>query len=181
MARTYEHDVFISFSHEDTERVRSIQAKMVEQKLNVFWSDQLRPGLEFTSEIRNALLGSRHLVIYYSPAAHKSEWVRKEWRTFLEMCNLKDPQNRRIYVVIDETFSVENIPEPLKPFQRPKSLEHLITHLFRTTLHSTERECAVGTEGAGDFQFKRSARTRETQGHGSAQILFAQPILGTNF
>jgi hypothetical protein len=142
MARRYEHDVFISFSHEDTEKIRVIQAKMVEQKLNVFWSDQLRPGVEFTSEIRNALLGSRHLVIYYTPAAHKSEWVRKEWRTFMEMCNMKNPQNRRIYVLLDGGFNPESVPESLKSFQRPKSLEHLITCLYRTTLHSTEREYA---------------------------------------
>ena len=140
MTTKFEYDVFISFSHEDIEKVRLIHGKMIEHKLKAFWSEQLRIGIEFPPEIIKALLESRHLVIYFSTAANKSEWVRREWQTFLESCNLKNPENRRIYVIVDDSTNLEDIPEAIKNFNRPRSIDHLITSLFRTTLNSTEKE-----------------------------------------
>ncbi len=141
MRSDYTYDVFISFTHEDTQKVHPIYEKMKEIGLKVFWSERtLEVGKEFTPELEKALKNSQHFALYCSKKATKSKWVRKELDTFLNSCHMKDQEMRRMYVLKDETCPEQDIPDFLKDIHRPRSVDQLIAEIIRFTLDSTERE-----------------------------------------
>lgn len=140
MDKKFEYQVFLSHSHEDIAKARSIYETMLNHRLHVFFSERnLSTGKEFAPEIIAALAHSQHLVVYCSPSSVKSRYVQQEWETFLEYQS-SDPENRFIHVLVDEACNEADIPKPLQGFQRPNSVDHLIIGLFRSMFENSEAE-----------------------------------------
>lgn len=73
------HDVFVSYSSAERERVRPFVVKLRELRLSVFFdADSIGAGQDWTQTIRNALPDSRCLLVFWTPQSAASENVVEE-------------------------------------------------------------------------------------------------------
>jgi len=81
------YDVFISVKSEDYPHARMAAAFLREAGLRVFFSEQELPKMgnsDFFDAIDTALESSRHMLVVTTSRAHvRSQWVKKEWQTYL--------------------------------------------------------------------------------------------------
>lgn len=139
MSDKYTYDVFISFNYMDVDNVRPIYQTLTDYGLNVFWSEEnLALGEPFPPGLKEALKNSQHLILYFTINASGSKWVNIECNEFFNICHSKDSENRRMYVLSDGSCDLENIPLCLNQFNRPKSVDQLITDLVKNILKSKE-------------------------------------------
>jgi hypothetical protein len=78
-AEPYEHDVFISYAHEDAAVAVEIARELAARGLRV-WIDKtaLRPGDSLTRSIDRGLAGSRYGVVLLSRNFFQKEWTQRE-------------------------------------------------------------------------------------------------------
>jgi len=131
MRNQYQYDVFISFSHEDEDKVRLIYDKVTDFGIRAFWSRQLPRGKEFLSELEKALKNSQHFVMICTESASKSNWVSQEWQMFFDLYHLPDKENRRMHVLLNEKCDQKLVPDLLQNLNRPTSTDELIAALVR--------------------------------------------------
>jgi hypothetical protein len=88
--RTFEYDVFLSYSSKDEEIVRALAERLRKDGLRV-WLDkwEIKPGDMIGLKIQHGLEKSRTLVMCMSPAYFGSEWGTAEHQTLL----FRDPTN----------------------------------------------------------------------------------------
>ena len=73
-------DVFLSYSHRDKALAETLY-HIIEQRRSVFMDRRrLRPGAKWEPMLRMALQSARCVVVIWSKASVKSEWVRREAR-----------------------------------------------------------------------------------------------------
>lgn len=70
--------VFISYKHEDTERVLPLIRVLEAQKFTVWWDDKISPGKTIPAVIREALDEVSCVVVVWSKLSVKSNWVLDE-------------------------------------------------------------------------------------------------------
>lgn len=71
-------DVFISYKREERERCAEIYERLRALKLEVWFDARLDPGTRFDDEIEQAIRAARAVLVLWSPAAARSEWIRNE-------------------------------------------------------------------------------------------------------
>ena len=162
MKSDYQYDVFISFAHEDEDKVRPIYDKLKQFGVRPFWSKDLTQGKEFPSELERALKESHHFVLNCSENATDSKWVSREWQMFLDFYNMEDPENRRMYVLLDKKCDPNLVPDLLKHLHRPGSLDELIAALakafkndFKRTILELEQEKRKVAEAQRYYRYNR--------------------------
>jgi hypothetical protein len=73
-------DVFISYSHQDADWVRSLAGNLHRQGLKVFFDEwDIGPGDVLVHQLEDGLLRASHGILVFSPAAVASRWVREEY------------------------------------------------------------------------------------------------------
>jgi len=124
-------DVFISYSSEDRERVRSLVTTLERGGWDVWWDRQIDAGVVFDREIEKAIDEAKCIIVVWSSKSVESEWVRTEAGEGLEKGNLvpimiedvKPPLAFRRIQTID--FSAEEafdqIREAISRFATPSS------------------------------------------------------------
>ena len=70
-------DIFISYAHEDQERVRPIVQEL-EKRWSVFWDKKIPPGNTWEDSIGKALEESPCVLVVWSHFSVKSDWVKEE-------------------------------------------------------------------------------------------------------
>ncbi len=70
-------DIFISYAHEDMERVRPI-VKELEKRWSVFWDRKIPPGKTWENSIGKALEESPCVLVVWSHSSVQSDWVKEE-------------------------------------------------------------------------------------------------------
>jgi cell division protein FtsN len=70
-------DIFISYAHEDQERVRPIVQEL-EKRWSVFWDKKIPPGKTWEDSIGKALEESPCVLVVWSHSSVKSDWVKEE-------------------------------------------------------------------------------------------------------
>ena len=70
--------VFVSYAHEDEQRVRLIVAELEHLGWTVFWDRSIPVGKTWHSYIEHALLSTRSVVVVWSEFSIISEWVIEE-------------------------------------------------------------------------------------------------------
>lgn len=77
---SYAHEVFVSYSHLDTNQMKLISKYLTKQHNIKLWSDEkLTPGSDFwQSTIQTAIEDSKCLLVLLSPNAKQSIWVQRE-------------------------------------------------------------------------------------------------------
>jgi TIR domain-containing protein len=71
-------DIFFSYSSVDRERVRPIRDALVTQGFEVFWDQQVLPGMDWDTWIRQHLTKSRCAMAFWSATSVSSDNVRHE-------------------------------------------------------------------------------------------------------
>lgn len=71
-------DVFISYKQDEREAVQIIADALAELRLDVWFDTKLRAGGSFDEEIAAALNAAKAVLVCWTPAAMRSEWVRAE-------------------------------------------------------------------------------------------------------
>lgn len=72
------HDIFVSYSRPDLERVRPIVRLLEKTGWSVWWDQRLLAGKKFTDEIRRELEATRVVVVVWSANSFGSDWVQSE-------------------------------------------------------------------------------------------------------
>jgi GTPase SAR1 family protein len=90
MSRTFEYDVFLSYSSKDKKTVHALAKRLKQDGLRV-WLDAwvIQPGDSIPLKIQRGLEQSRTLLMCMSPAYFESEWGTLEHHTLL----FRDPTN----------------------------------------------------------------------------------------
>jgi len=91
-AKTFDYDVFLSYSSKDKEKVHALAERLKAYGLRV-WLDAwaIRPGDSIALKIKQGLLQSRTLLMCMSPAYFASEWGALEHMTLI----FRDPTNKQ--------------------------------------------------------------------------------------
>lgn len=72
------HDIFISYAHEDKLKARLLVDLFEEQGWSVWWDELISVGVKYSALLDEALSQSRCVVVCWSKASLKSEYVRSE-------------------------------------------------------------------------------------------------------
>jgi hypothetical protein len=78
-------DIFLSYSHEDRERVRPVVARLEAQGWLVWWDRTIRPGQRWEEQLRDELKNCRAVVVIWTRNSVKSAWVHLEASAGLEI------------------------------------------------------------------------------------------------
>ena len=95
-------DIFLSYAKQDREKAKIIAKALADQGWSVWWDTKITPGKTFRQVIDEALSQARCVVVLWSRASVKKEWVEAE---------ADEGQRRRILVpaVIDDV-EITDIP-----------------------------------------------------------------------
>ncbi|MEM8772843.1 MAG: TIR domain-containing protein [Pseudomonadota bacterium] len=72
------HDVFISYSREDRDKVEKIANALSQQGLHVWWDPKIKTGAGFRQEISDALRATRSVIVIWSRHSVASRFVADE-------------------------------------------------------------------------------------------------------
>lgn len=71
-------DVFLSYSREDLETARRFVARIEDAGFDVWWDDDIGPTGSWDDALEQALSDAKCVLVLWSPASVKSDWVRTE-------------------------------------------------------------------------------------------------------
>ncbi|MBL8413629.1 MAG: toll/interleukin-1 receptor domain-containing protein [Propionivibrio sp.] len=72
------NDIFISYSHEDIERVRALVAILEANHLSVWWDRTIPAGKSYRQLIESAITDARCVVVLWTRHSIASKWVHEE-------------------------------------------------------------------------------------------------------
>lgn len=81
-------DIFLSYSHEDRERVRPVVAQLETQGWSVWWDRRVGPGRRWEELLRDELKNCRAVVVLWTKNSVRSMWVQLEASAGLEIDGL---------------------------------------------------------------------------------------------
>ena len=71
-------DVFLSYSHEDRERVRPVVTQLEAQGWSIWWDRRILPGQRWEEQLHDELKNCRAVVVIWTQNSVKSAWVQLE-------------------------------------------------------------------------------------------------------
>ncbi len=141
MRRDYTYDVFISYYHGDEKQVQPIYQRLCDYGLRVFWAPVTLPhGKEFPEELAKATLSSQHFVVYWTQSTSQSRWVSTECRIFYGQCHNVDPENRRMYVLLQGDCGPNDLPGLYRELNCSTSEEGLVKEIVNTVMNRSTLE-----------------------------------------
>jgi hypothetical protein len=81
-------DIFLSYSHEDRERVRPVVACLEAQGWSVWWDRRILPGQRWEGQLHDELKNCRAVVVVWTRNSIKSAWVQLEASAGIEIDGL---------------------------------------------------------------------------------------------
>jgi hypothetical protein len=76
--RDYTKQVFLSHTRKEGQLAEAVTRLLESEGCSVWYDREIRPGLEWETEIRKALENSDSMIAILSPHAYSSSWVREE-------------------------------------------------------------------------------------------------------
>lgn len=143
MQNLFEYDIFLSFASLDKELVKPVWQEMSLSGLRVFWSDESLKqniGQSFFGIIQNALTQSKHFVLYCTPNAMQSNWVKEEYETFFSECYIRSGRTRRIVLFSGKNFDRSLLPSLLRNIQMAQSVKEIILTLGGIDIQALKNE-----------------------------------------
>lgn len=105
------HDIFISYSRQDTERMQQVRDGLRETGLSVWTDEGIEPGTEsWKRALSDAITGCTSVVVLFSPDAAQSTWVNRE----LDFAEL---HQKKIYPLLVRGEVKEALPFGYTTFQ----------------------------------------------------------------
>lgn len=77
-------DIFISYASEDRNRAQSLAQALERKGWSVWWDQRIPTGRSFDQTIQEAVEGSKAVVVAWTKASVKSQWVKNEARKGLK-------------------------------------------------------------------------------------------------
>lgn len=129
-------DIFISYSHRDSERVQQLVDLLRERGWTVWYDERILVGTEFDKEIEKALSDAKCAIVVWSEHACKSAWVRAEAEMaldalkYLPVCidpgaqiplRFRQIQTAMIFDFEEQTNQLERFLADIKNFMHPTS------------------------------------------------------------
>jgi hypothetical protein len=109
----FRFDVFVSYSHQDKDRVRTLVDRLRGEGLRVWFDERdIEPGSSFPAEISKGLQESKKAVFCLSSTALESHWVQTELNTAIA----RDPQNKQRRFILLRLDNCQ-FPDLLNQFQ----------------------------------------------------------------
>lgn len=71
-------DVFLSYASEDRERIAPLAAALVAAGHSLWWDRDIKPGADFAQTIEREIALARVVIVAWSQASARSQWVRDE-------------------------------------------------------------------------------------------------------
>jgi serine/threonine protein kinase len=138
---TSDNQVFISFSHQDEERVQSLVEQLRSKGIPVWWSPDIDHGRDWDDQVEDAMLASEIMLVMISPQSVKSNESKNEWKYWIDAI-----QKPLIPVVLTDC----RIPYRLSPLQRVDAVNKLtgalateILSVIRKIVSRQKREIRV--------------------------------------
>ena len=75
---SFRNDIFVSYSKSEAETTHAIVKALEAEGYKVWWDTNFISGDEFSDVIRRELVGSRAVVVIWTPTSVKSKWVKAE-------------------------------------------------------------------------------------------------------
>lgn len=111
------YDVFVSAKSEDYGHARTAAAFLRKAGLRVFFSEEELPEMgnsDYFRAIDDALEGARHMLLVTTSRAHAtSEWVEKEWRTYLNE-KLSRRKTGNLVTLLCGSMTIADLPISLR-------------------------------------------------------------------
>lgn len=102
-------DIFLSYAHEDHDRVLPLVKELQDNGWSVWWDEQIQTGTSFDMEIESVLASARCVLVVWSRTSIDSQWVRSEAHEGLD-------RNILVPVLIDDV-------RPPMPFRQIQARE----------------------------------------------------------
>ena len=103
-------DVFVSYAHEDYERIRPMVEAMRRRKWSVFWDKDIPPGVGWDDYLDAQLKKARCVLVLWSKAAAASERVRHE-------ASIARYRGVLAQALLTSDFVISDIPEVFREIQ----------------------------------------------------------------
>ncbi|KPA17229.1 hypothetical protein MHK_002549 [Candidatus Magnetomorum sp. HK-1] len=133
---SYKYDIFLSYANKDMIKVDFVTEELKSNKLSVFEAHntlQKKIGHSFIESLQEAIINSKDFVLVWTKNAVSSDWVKKEYETFINKCNISDRENRRIIIYVTKEEDIKLLLPPfLADYQSCKSLKDLVYCLTYT-------------------------------------------------
>lgn len=142
----FEYDVFLSYSSIDKELVRKLKDNLYHLGLEVFSSDislDGNIGNMFFTEISNALERSKLFLLVASKNSMGSTWVQLEYQNFINVCYVKNPNDRKLIILKDSGLPVEDLPILLRSFQITESINVVSRYIFDNKAVNISRSSSI--------------------------------------
>lgn len=127
-----QYDLFFSYSSADHKAAELLVEQLRVQGLAVFFSDENlknQAGRHFFAAINSALQNSTHFLLYATPSAMASEWVKLEYETFFTQYHLPARAQRRFFIVPGTGFDKSALPPMLAGIQWSPDAATVLTAL----------------------------------------------------
>ncbi len=128
-----EFDLFFSFSSKNKIEAEKIVAFLRGNGLRVFFSDdELKKsvGQGFLDKIEEALKNTQHFVLFCTPDAMESKWVRKEYGAFYQSKFIHNEETHRLFILKGEHFLYQLLPLMLNDIQACDSPQEILDRLI---------------------------------------------------
>lgn len=146
MENEFKYDVFLSFASKDRELVKPIYQELSILGLRVFWSDEVLKkyiGQSFFEIIQDALIRSKHFILFCSHNSMNSAWVKQEYEVFFSECYIKSNRERFIFLMPDKNFNKSSLPSLFKNIQLCTDVKDILNKFNLSSIDLTKNK---GTE-----------------------------------
>lgn len=97
-------DIFISYSHDDTEMMRRLRRDLQRVGFRVWTDEGITPGTRsWKQEIEKAIRECRCVIVLFSPASAQSQWVRME-------IDFAETQRKPMFPLLVRGSEAESLP-----------------------------------------------------------------------
>lgn len=99
---TKKYDAFISYAHQDSEFVRRLSDRLMENGFTIFFAERdIAAGAELAESLNRAVVDAKYVLVIMSQAYFRSRWAKMEWQLALNE-EVNQPKPKVIPLLIED-------------------------------------------------------------------------------
>jgi hypothetical protein len=135
---SYENQLFVSYAREQRKIVEGFVSDLRAAGLTVWWDKDIPVGDRWSENLKKAIKGSRHFLLYWTVYAGSSQRVSKEIKTFRE--DAKRDTSRKLFVLRAPESDERTIRADLGKVQHASHINEVIIHLLKEARNSLDQK-----------------------------------------
>ncbi len=168
------YDLFISFSSKNEAEVGSLVKSLREANISVFYSKEDlggHSGVSFIPKINAALRNAQHFVLYCTPEAVASKYVKHECDTFYGR-HIEGGKKNRIFILRGNGFSMDLLREIHFEFIQTTDLSGIFRFFGKVSPQEKERlrEAEEAREALEAELIRKEAQAERLQEEAQAEL-----------